>query len=99
MSSSRGKARALKIEEHVEFKKLLNASDSNAIAIWDIFSKNHNEDDFNRSVIEILNQSKNILKATIAFSYEKDKVSATEKKPEKIKKEGVKLSFAEDEEY
>ena len=59
MSSSRGKARALKIEEHVEFKKLLNASDSNAIAIWDIFSKNHNEDDFNRSVIEILNQSKN----------------------------------------
>jgi len=26
-------------------------------------------------------------------------MSATEKKPEKIKKEGVKLSFAEDEEY
>lgn len=58
MSNSRYKSRGLKIEEHVEFKKLLNSSDSNAIAIWDLFSKTRNEDDFNRSVIEILNLTK-----------------------------------------
>ena len=54
--SNRGKARALKIEEHVEFKKLLSSSDANALAIWNQFSKTHNEDDFNRSVIDILSK-------------------------------------------